>query len=98
MDLSECTDLRNMFSGCSKVTNFNFVKNWNISKCELFMEMFRGCNFENLDFLSKWNVIKAENISNMLMGCKKLNNIKGVKNWNVKNVKTFIGHFHLVKI
>ena len=56
------------------------------------MEMFQGCYFENLDFLSKWNVIKVEDIS---MGYKKLNNIKGVKNWNVKNVKTFIGAFPL---
>ena len=97
LDTSEFTDLSCMFCCCSKIKDFNFVKNWNVSKCKNFTGMFKCCNFTNLDFLSKWDLSNATSLSLMFEFCSYLNDIKGIKNWNVKNVEYFHAMFDYCK-
>jgi hypothetical protein len=65
LNTSECIDLSFMFYECHLIKDFNFVKNWNVSKCKYFSGIFFCCNFKNLDFLSNWNLKNAIDLSNM---------------------------------
>ena len=89
LDVSQCEDLSGMFNGCNNIKNFNFLKNWNVSRCKNFECLFSYCNFTDVNFLSNWNVKNATDLGGMFYGCEKLNNIEGLKNWDVGNVKYF---------
>jgi surface protein len=68
-DVSQVTDMSNLFSDC---INFNEdIKNWNVSNVESMEEMFRYCVIFNQD-LSKWNVSNVINMYGMFFGCHKL--------------------------
>ena len=97
LDTCEYTDLSYMFCGCSKINDFNFVKKWDVSKCQNFESMFGCCRFNNLDFLSNWNLINAINLKHMFRYCINLNDINGIKNWNVENAENFNGMFCFCK-
>jgi len=94
LDTSECIDLSYMFYGCHLIKDFNFIKNWDISKCKYFKGIFSFCSFKNLDFLLNWNLKNAITLENMFYGCIYLNDIKDIKNWDVKNVENFSGMFY----
>ena len=93
LDVSNAKDLSYMFCGCSKVKNFDFLKKWDVAKCENFEGLFVGCSFFDINFLSSWNLIQATNLKGMFCGCRQLKNINGCKNWNVGKVQNFSGIF-----
>ena len=93
LDVSNAKDLSYMFCGCSKVKNFDFLKKWDVAKCENFEGLFAGCSFFDINFLSSWNLIQATNLKGMFCGCRQLKNINGCKNWNVGKVQNFSGIF-----
>ena len=93
LDVSNAKDLSYMFCGCSKVKNFDFLKKWDVAKCENFEGLFTGCSFFDINFLSSWKVNKATDLSGMFCGCKQLKNINACKNWNVEKVQYFRGFF-----
>ena len=93
LDVSNAKDLSYMFCGCSKVKNFDFLKKWDVAKCENFEGLFTGCSFFDINFLSSWNLIQATNLKGMFCGCRQLKNINGCKNWNVGKVQNFSGIF-----
>lgn len=93
LDVSNAKDLSYMFCGCSKVKNFDFLKKWDVAKCENFEGLFTGCSFFDINFLSSWNLIQATNLKGMFCGCRQLKNINGCKNWNVGKVQNFSGVF-----
>lgn len=90
LDVSNAKDLSYMFCGCSKVKNFDFLKKWDVAKCENFEGLFAGCSFFDINFLSSWNLIQATNLKGMFCGCRQLKNINGCKNWNVGKVQNFL--------
>ena len=93
LDVSLCTDLSFMFYNCKKVKNFDFLKEWDVSKVTKFSNMFTFCNFSNVSFLSKWNMKNAEDLEHMFWGCENLNDLTGFKNWKLDNAKLFCRMF-----
>ena len=89
LDVSKCTDLRGMFNGCKNIKNFNCLKNWNVSNCVNFECIFAYCNFTDVNFLSSWNMQNTTDLGGAFYCCEKLNNLEGIKNWDVGKVKYF---------
>ena len=93
LDVSLCTDLSFMFYNCKKVKNFDFLKEWDVSKTTKFANMFTFCNFSNVSFLSKWNMKNAEDLEHMFWGCENLKDLTGIQNWKLENAKLFCRMF-----
>ena len=93
LDVSLCTDLSFMFYNCKKVKNFDFLKEWDVSKTTKFANMFTFCNFSNVNFLSKWNMKNAEDLEHMFWGCENLKDLTGIQNWKLENAKLFCRMF-----
>ena len=82
-DVSNVTNMRYMFFGCSK---FNCdLSSWNVSNVEDITGMFINCVNLNSDF-SNWNMHNVTNMKYMFYGCKKFEG-KGLENWDVSNVE-----------
>ena len=89
LDVRLCTDLSFMFYNCKNLKNFDFLKEWDVSKNTNFSNMFTFCKFSNVNFLSKWNVKNAETFDYMFWGCGNLNDLSGIQNWKLENAKYF---------
>ena len=95
-DLSQVTDMRNMFSGC---TSFNQpLNNWDVSKVTDMGDMFEGCTSFNQD-LGMWKLeccqelgldncgMSVENYSKSLVGWAAQTNIKNGLHLSAKGLK-----------
>ena len=80
-DLTNVTDMSNMFFGCAA---FNQpLNNWNVSSVTNMSYMFSGCAAFNQP-LNNWNVSNVTNMSKMFSGCRAFN--QPLNNWNVSQV------------
>jgi surface protein len=70
----------------NKITNLDFLTNWDISECEDISYMFAGCNeLKNIDGIKNWNVSSLRNsyslgknidgINGLFKSCYSLTNI-----------------------
>ena len=80
-DLTNVTDMSNMFSVCRA---FNQpLNNWNVSQVTNMSGMFSSCAAFNQP-LNNWNVSNVTNMSNMFAGCHAFN--QPLNNWDVSKV------------
>ena len=93
LDVSLCTDLSFMFYNCKNLKNFDFLKEWDVSKNTKFSNMFTFCNFSDVSFLSKWNMKNAEDLDYMFWGCENLKDLTGIQNWKLDKAKLFCRMF-----
>ena len=80
-DVSNVTNMKWMFWGCSKFNQD--ISNWNVSNVTDMRCMFLGCETFNQN-ISNWNVSNVKDMSLMFAHCKKFN--QDISNWNVSNV------------
>lgn len=81
-NLSQCTDLSGMFTGCE---TFNHpIESWDVSQVTVMKAMFAGCRSFNQS-LEKWNVSKVTDMSEMFRDCAIFN--QPLAQWDVANVK-----------
>ena len=81
-DLSQVTNMSNMFSGCR---SFNQpLNNWNVSQVTNMSGMFSGCTSFNQP-LNDWDVSKVSNMSDMFSHCSSFN--QPLNNWDVSQVR-----------
>ena len=84
VDVSDETDLSNLFQYCEKLENLN-ISDWDVSNVKNFSELFYGCyNLKTCD-LSNWDVSNAVDTKRMFAYCKKFN--PHVEKWNMSNVQ-----------
>lgn len=83
-DVSNGTDFRGMFNGCS--TTIFDVSNWDVSNGTDFREMFCGCSLATFD-VSQWNVSNGVKFGLMFSNCSNFNS--DVSNWDVSKGKNF---------
>ena len=87
-DLTNVTDMSNMFSGCAA---FNQpLNNWNVSNVTNMSYMFFGCAAFNQP-LNNWDVGNVTDMSNMFSGCRAFN--QPLNNWNVSQVTNMSSMF-----
>lgn len=88
-NLSQCTDLSGMFTGCE---SFNHpLGSWNVSQVTLMTGMFAGCRSFNQP-LEKWDVSKVTGMSDMFTDCTAFN--QPLAQWDVANVKDMSRMFY----
>ena len=71
LNTSAVTNMRNMFSGCSSLTELN-LSNFSTSAVTDMGFMFSGCSFLTELNLSNFNTSKVESMSYMFRGCSDL--------------------------
>lgn len=80
-NLSQCTNLNDMFKHCER---FNSpLEHWNVSKVKTMVGMFDGCKAFNQP-LEKWNVSNVTDMSWMFCGCERFN--QPLEKWDVSKV------------
>ena len=80
-DLTNVTDMSNMFFGCAA---FNQpLNNWNVSNVTNMSDMFSSCAAFNQP-LNNWDVSKVTNMDGMFSGCNAFN--QPLNNWDVSKV------------
>jgi membrane associated lipoprotein len=88
-NLSQCTNLSWMFTGCE---SFNHpLGSWNVSQVTLMTGMFAGCRSFNQP-LEKWDVSKVTDMSDMFTDCTAFN--QPLAQWDVANVKDMSRMFY----
>ena len=88
-DISHVTDMTNMFSRDTNLTEIKGLSTWNVGNVTSMNSMFDGDTaLTNLD-LSKWKPLKVTNMAAMFKGCSGLKSI--TLNWgqNTNNVQNF---------
>ena len=91
LNTSEVTDMRNMFSGCSSLTELN-VSNFNTSKVTDMSLMFYDCSGLKELNVSNFNTSAVESMSDMFFGCSGLKELN-VSNFNTSAVEFMSGMF-----
>lgn len=87
-DTSRVTSMTNMFWACQSLTNLD-VSGFDTSKVTSMGGMFGGCmSLPSLD-LEGFDTSKVTNMCSMFTSCDRLNNIAGLTNWNLSNVKEY---------
>ena len=80
-DVSNVTNMSNLFKNCVYLTSLNDLKNWNISNVTNMSHMFSGCkNLSDISGLSNWSTGKVQDMSYLFSGCKNLKSLKGLEN------------------
>ncbi|MBI1721817.1 YSIRK signal domain/LPXTG anchor domain surface protein, partial [Lactobacillus crispatus] len=88
-DISHVTDMTNMFSRDTNLTEIKGLSTWNVGNVTSMNSMFDGDTaLTNLD-LSKWKPLKVTNMAAMFKGCSGLKSI--TLNWgqNTQSVQNF---------
>ena len=84
LDVSNSTDMRAMFDGCSSLTSLD-VSHFSTSNVMTMRTMFRNCSsISNLNF-SSFNTSKVTDMAAMFDGCSSLSSIN-LNNFNTSNV------------
>lgn len=75
IDVSNVTNMDNMFYYCSNLTVIAGIENWDTSNVTTMDAIFNGCeNLTEFD-LSNWNTSKLTNMKSMFYNCKKLTSL-----------------------
>ncbi|EHK9937585.1 BspA family leucine-rich repeat surface protein, partial [Enterococcus faecium] len=83
-DVSNVTNIRSMFFGCSNLTTLD-VSNWDTSNITIMLYAFNGCSkLVNLD-LSNWNTSNVTNMDELFYNCSSLTHLN-LSNWNLSKV------------
>ena len=84
-DVSQVTDMSNMFYCCSGLTGELDLSSWDVSNVTNMNYMFNQCSkLTSLD-VSNWDTSKLTNIANMFNYCSKLTSLD-VSNWDTSNI------------
>ena len=85
----------------NKITNLDFLSNWDISECEDISGMFFSCkSLTNIDGIKNWNVSSLRNnynlpaldgINNLFMYCNALTNVD-LSNWTLGKDLIWVNH------
>ena len=88
----KCTDMSNMFYGCSNLTSLD-LSSWDVSKVTNLSRMFRHCpSITSLD-LSGWDTSSLRTMNDMFYGCSNLQKILGIEDFNISQVTDLSGVF-----
>ena len=86
-DVSNVTDMLDMFNGCSILTDLTPLKSWDVSNVKEMRAMFLNCSsLTDLTGLANWNVSNVTSMMYMFSYCSSLTDLTALANWNVSNV------------
>lgn len=86
-DTGIVTNMKEMFRGCTKLTEVKNITSWNTKRVKDISYLFYGCSsLTSLD-LSRWNTERVEDLDGVFYNCKGLTSLD-VSEWDTKNVTT----------
>ncbi len=86
-DTSNAKNFINCFSECFKLKEIIGIEDLDTSNTVELTNMFYQCqSLESLD-VSKWNTQNVNSITGFVNHCKKLKTIKGLENWDYRDLK-----------
>ncbi len=92
-DTGIVTNMREMFRGCTKLTEVKNITSWNTERVKIMRYLFYGCSsLTSLD-LSRWNTERVENLDGVFYNCKGLTSLD-VSKWDTENVTIMSSLFH----
>ena len=92
-DVSNVTDMSNMFDNCSGLTSELDLSEWDVSSVTNMECMFSQCSkLTSLD-VSNWDTSKLTKITNMFTYCSKLTSLD-VSNWDTSNISDMLNLFN----
>ena len=104
-DVSNVTNMSNLFSGCYDLENLDGLKNWNTSKVTDMSYMFWGCkNLKSLVGLENWNTSNVTDMNSMFCRCffdefrtaqSSSSFLDPIGNWDVSKVTNMESMFYL---
>ncbi len=87
MDTSGMTNMANMFSDNTSLTNITFGDNFNTSNVTSMYAMFNNCNFLKKIDLSNFNTSNVTSMQYMFKNCSSLTSLD-LSNFDISNVRT----------
>jgi len=93
MDTSGMTNMSNMFSDNTSLTNITFGDNFNTANVTNMSGMFKNCTILKTIDLSSFNTSNAIIFSSMFMNCQGLQNLD-LKSFNTSNVTSMLSMFY----
>lgn len=92
-DLSNETDLRDMFMKCYNM-EYAFFDNWNTSNVENFWGMFADCcSLKTLEGVENWDLSSAVKMESMFESCLSLEDISFASDWDMSHVENIFEMF-----
>jgi len=86
-DVSNCTELSNLFYNCRGLTDISALENWDVSKVQTMYFMFSYSGVASLEALKSWNTRSLKSLDNAFSGIYgNLTSLKGLENWDVSKV------------
>tara|TARA_R110002051_G_scaffold137916_4_gene210583 strand:- start:7391 stop:10438 length:3048 start_codon:yes stop_codon:yes gene_type:complete len=89
-DLTNITQLYNVFNLCESLIGNEIFNDWDVSNIQRFDYLFSSCTLFNQD-ISSWDITSAENVSEMFSRATNFN--QDISVWDMSNVKYFSGMF-----
>ena len=93
MDTSGTTNMSNMFSDNTSLTNITFGDNFNTANVTNMSGMFKNCTILKTIDLSSFDTSNATIFASMFMNCQGLQNLD-LKSFNTSNVTSMYGMFY----
>ncbi len=88
-DVSNVTDLSNIFYTATNLTNFEGLENWDVSNVTNMDYTFANCQkITSLKALSKWNTSNVESMEFTFAALFVLEDLEGLEDWNVSKVES----------
>lgn len=97
-DVSKVENMSFIFDCCVELKDINGIRNWNTKSLKSFNRALSYTSLTNLDALSKLNTNKLESFDGAFEFIRTLKDIKGIKNWNTKKIKSFKNLFNYTSI
>ena len=92
-DTSNVTTMQAMFQHNKLMTSFDFLENWNLSKCTRTDYMFMECDSLTEINLSQWDVSKVFTMYHMFADCINMVNYN-FEGWNTEKLQSIDGMFN----
>lgn len=97
-NVSKVSDMTALFSQCGYLESIDGLKNWDTSSLKSINYAFTYNAVKNLDALKNFKTDNLTDISEAFSNMRDLENINGIKDWNVSKVSNFNLLFELTGI
>lgn len=82
-DMSHNTDVRNMFSGNTKLLSVGDLSNWDLGQAECAEWMFLDTGISSVGDVSNWGMGKVTDMQGIFANMPNLTSLPGIGNWDV---------------
>ena len=84
-DVSNITNMEDMFFYCKELKSVGDISNWDVSKVTNMQSMFYKCKeLKSVGDISKWDISNVTNMIRMFYGCNSFN--QDISDWDVSSV------------